>query len=235
MERARLTGRGAGVLKYDILTALSLWGMRGTSTDQTTALRLIVLITSRYNWARDEAAIGHRDLSRLWGVTDRTVKREIRRMVDAELIQLLRPGVRGRVATYRIVPEGIARISAPYWQSAGPDFAERYTEYNTEAIRAEGPQVLRVDFHRLRGVEPHAGPDPWSRVQERLRGSAPEAFAVWFAGLRLSDVTEDEVEVTAPSAFVRGYVETHFGQMLGAAISDVFGPSRRLVLAVSAP
>ncbi|MBE3640373.1 MarR family winged helix-turn-helix transcriptional regulator [Mangrovicoccus algicola] len=231
MERARITGPGAGVWKYDILTALTLWGLTGTPADQASALRLIAMVTARYNWQRDEVSIGQRDLARLWNVTERTVKRELKRLGAAGLIETLRPGVRGRVASYRIVPEAVAALSAPHWDRVGPDFAERLGARRAAAVRQEGPQVLRVDFRQLRGAEPEPGAaDPWSRVQARLRQAAPEAWGAWFAALRLADLDGSRVLVAAPSAFVARYVETHFGEMLQSAVAEAFGPDSIAVL-----
>ncbi|WP_108262321.1 DnaA N-terminal domain-containing protein [Mangrovicoccus ximenensis] len=231
MDRARITGPGAGVWKYDILTALTLWGLNGSQGEQATAMRVIAMVTARYNWQRDEVSIGQRDLAKLWGVTDRTVKRELKRLSALGLLETLRPGVRGRVASYRLVPEVVAALSAPYWDRVGPDFAERFGARRTAAVTQEGPQVLRVDFRQGR-EEPAAG-DPWSQVQARLRAAAPEAYGAWFAGLVLRDASEERVEIVAQSAFVLRYVETHFGEILRGAVAEAFGPEPRLVLAIA--
>ncbi|WP_172331021.1 MarR family winged helix-turn-helix transcriptional regulator [Mangrovicoccus sp. HB161399] len=230
MDRARITGPGAGVWKYDILTALTLWGLNGSQGEQATAMRLIAMVTARYNWQRDEVSIGQRDLARLWGVTDRTVKRELKRLAAIGLIETLRPGVRGRVASYRLVPEAVAAVSAPYWDRVGPDFAERIGARQAAAVKQEGPQVLRVDFRQMRGTpEPESG-DPWSQVQSRLRAAAPEAYGAWFAGLSLRDATADRIEIAAQSAFVLRYIETHFGELLRSAVAEAFGPGPELAL-----
>ncbi len=232
MDRARITGPGAGVWKYDILTALTLWGLNGSQGEQATAIRLIAMVTARYNWQRDEVSIGQRDLARLWGVTDRTVKRELKRLSGLGLIEVLRPGVRGRVASYRLVPEAVAAVSAPYWDRVGPDFAERIGARQAAAVKQEGPQVLRVDFRQAHGVPEGGAGDPWSRVQGRLRAAAPEAYGAWFSGLTLRDATVERVEIAAQSTFVLRYIETHFGEMLHGAVAEAFGPEAQLVLTV---
>lgn len=248
MEKARITGPGAGVYKYDILTALTMWGLRGSPSEQVTVLRLIAMVTARYNWQRDEVSIGHRDLSRLWGVTERTVKREIKRLIALDLLAVQRPGVRGRVASYRLVPHTVVSLSAPHWDNVGPDFAQRFTERAAEAAQKKAAQsdaskVLQVDFQRRAaspqteaavGQDPSADPseagDPWSRLRGHLRTTSPEVFNAWFSGLSLADVTDDMVTIRAPSAFVLRYIETHFRDMLAAATAQAFGPDRRLVL-----
>ena len=59
-QPTRLTGKGAGAEKYDLLTALSVAGLSGSPTEQTSMLRLIAVLTARYNWAADELSMGHR-------------------------------------------------------------------------------------------------------------------------------------------------------------------------------
>lgn len=248
MEKARITGPGAGVYKYDMLTALTMWGLRGSPCEQVSALRLVALVTARYNWQRDEVSIGHKDLARLWGVTERTVKREIKRLIDLDLLTIQRPGVRGRVASYRLVADTVANLSAPLWDQVGPDFAGRFTERQNATVRQEGPQVLRVDFQRRSqggGATPSQaedGPqqaqdsgagDPWSRLQAQLRTAAPKIYSAWFSGLTLTDVTEDRVTLGVQSAFVQRYVETHFNEILSAAVRDAFGAETQLSLVVA--
>ncbi len=96
MEPKRLTGPEAGSLKYDILTALTLLGLHGTATEQTSMMRLIALITARYNWRANELTVGQRDIARMWAVNERTVKREMKRLTDAQILVCKRSGVRGR-------------------------------------------------------------------------------------------------------------------------------------------
>ena len=125
MNPLRLTGPEAGVIKYDLLTALSVAGLNGSPTLQTSLMRLIAAVTSRYNWRADELSVGQRDLARMWSVNERTVKREIKRLTDAQLLICTRGGVRGRVAAYRLNYAQIARLSGPCWPLVGPDYDAR--------------------------------------------------------------------------------------------------------------
>ena len=227
MERPKITGAGAGVMKYDVLTALSLWALRGSAAEQMSGLRLVALVTARYNWARDDVSIGQRDLARLWGVTERTVKREMRRLQDLGILQVARPGVRGRVASYRLVPEVVAALSEAHWDAVGPDFVERFEERRAAPVRQEGPSVLRVDFGQLRGAEPVPG-DPWAALQAWLRAAAPSAYSAWFAPLQLVEADAEQVVLVAPSAFVQRYIETHHMEVLRAGVAQVFGAAARL-------
>jgi len=225
MQRARVTGPGAGVEKYDLLTALSLWGLRAGPTEAQSVLRLSLLVTARYNWARDEVSVGQKDLSRLWGVCERTVKREMKRLITLGILEQLRPGVRGRVGAYRLDPGRIAALSAPHWHEVGPDFTERQQARQPQAA-AEDTKVVAFP-----GRSEAALPaDPWSRVLARLRQAAPEAHGAWFSRLSLAGLADGQVVLAAPSGFVARYIDTHYRDMLAEAVAAEFGAGRRLVL-----
>ena len=128
MDAKRYTGPQAGSQKYDLLTALSVAGLSGSPGFQTSMLRLVALVTARYNWGRNELTVGQREMARLWSVDERTVKREIKRLTAASILLQLRPGVRGRVAAYRLNIAEIHRLSAPVWDRVGPDYADRMAQ-----------------------------------------------------------------------------------------------------------
>lgn len=232
MHPSRLVGPGAGVAKYDVLTALSVAALHGTPVQQVSVLRLIALITARYNWQKDELSIGQAEMARIWGVHERTAKREIRRLLEAGLMLCLRPGVRGRVAGYRLDRGGIERFSRPVWDVLGPDFASRAGQV---MAAAGGVNVVRLDFGR-----PAEPPPPttvaagrcgsWEAVLDRLGAAHPEATANWYRRLRLLGHREGVLEVAAPNPFVRDYVLTHLaGPLLTAAAAEL-GTVRRLDL-----
>jgi len=85
MDSRRVTGAGAGAVKYDILTALTVTGLNGTGGEAVSMARLIAVITARYNWRLDELSMGQREMAMLWGVGDRTVKREVKRWLEEGL------------------------------------------------------------------------------------------------------------------------------------------------------
>lgn len=103
MQNARLAGPGAGAEKYDILTALAVKGLSSSGTLQTSILRLVALVTARYNWARGEMAIGQREMAALWSVDERTAKRETRRLIDTGFLVLKVRGVKGRVLSMPLI------------------------------------------------------------------------------------------------------------------------------------
>jgi hypothetical protein len=127
MTLQAVSGPGASVVKYDLLTALSLAGLRKGGTFQQSVLRLMVLITARYNWRHDELSMGQADIARLWSVDIRTVKREMKRLTQHEFLFLKRPARRGRVAAYGLNRAAILALSEDDWKDVGPDYVSRMT------------------------------------------------------------------------------------------------------------
>ena len=225
MDR-RLTGPGAGVMKYDILTAIGLIGLRGTPGLRTSMQRLATLVTARYNWRQNELVIGQAEMSRIWAVDERTAKREVRRLTEAQFLILTRRGVRGRVAAYRLSVTEIAARSTEFWDSVGPDFAERMA-----ALTPEPAKVVRLQVERP-GEEGQGG--DWRAVRRRLREENPALFANWFDRLDYEGREGDNVILRAATPFVGRYVETHLARILAAAVEAELGPCRNLQIRCSA-
>ncbi|WP_111401351.1 DnaA N-terminal domain-containing protein [Meridianimarinicoccus zhengii] len=233
MQPVRMTGPGAGVHKYDILTALAIAGLHGSTVQQVSALRLIALITARYNWQRNELSIGQAEMARIWGVDPRTAKREVKRLVASGLLEIVRAGVRGRVASYRLNLAVLEERSRPVWECVGPDFADRAGRLLAQRAGREAPgNVLRVDFAGPRAPEAAGqGVDPrWQAVLERLAAESPEDFANWYQRLSLAGCEGGAVCLHAPNAFVTSYVATHLAAPLEAAVTQVFGAGHRVSL-----
>jgi len=233
MQPVRVTGPGSGVHKYDILTALAVAGLHGSTAQQVSALRLIALITARYNWQRNELSIGQAEMARIWGVDPRTAKREVKRLLASGLLEVVRAGVRGRVASYRLNLAVLEDRSRPVWDCVGPDFAERAGRLLAQRAAYDGSaNVLRVDFAGSRGAEAAGqGADPrWQAVLERLAADAPEDFANWYRRLHLAGCAGGAVRVGAPNAFVSSYVATHLAAPLEAAVAAAFGAGARVAL-----
>ncbi|MCV3274040.1 DnaA N-terminal domain-containing protein [Roseobacter sinensis] len=230
MDPQRLTGPDAGVLKYDLLTALSVAGLNGSPTVQTSFMRLMALVTARYNWRADEFCVGQRDMARMWSVNERTVKREIKRLVSAGVLICKRAGVRGRVGAYRLNYGEIARLSEPCWALVGPDFEARmqarYRPVETKVIKLE--TYLRDDPPAE--VMPRG--QPWDRVRAELAAGHPDLFQAWFAKLAFSSCERGDLRLKAPSSFVQRYVETHHMPVLLAAAEAEFGPLERVIFEV---
>ncbi|TNF17306.1 MAG: hypothetical protein EP318_21895 [Rhodobacteraceae bacterium] len=213
MDAKRFTGTQAGSQKYDLLTALAVAGLSGTPGFQTSMLRLVALVTARYNWARDELTVGQREMARLWSVDERTVKREIKRLTGAAILLQLRPGVRGRVAAYRLNLAEIHRLSAPVWDKVGPDYSDRMAR---QAPAAQTGKVMHVDFTAATPVpEAREGQGgPWARTLARLARLDPALHRNWFSGLKAGTCDGGVLRLRAPSQFLAQYVQTHHLRLL---------------------
>lgn len=225
MDTKRFTGPNAGSQKYDLLTAMAVAGLSGSPGFQTSMLRLVAVVTARYNWARDELTVGQREMARMWSVDERTVKREIKRLTNAAILLQLRPGVRGRVAAYRLNIEEIHRLSAPVWDKVGPDFSERMA---TQKVFPVSEKVVRVSFGAT-DPEPTTGQGgPWDKVLARLAKLEPSLFRNWFKGLTCEESAAGILHLRAPSAFVAQYVQTHHMRLLLGAAQLEYPNVRRI-------
>lgn len=231
MRQMRLTGPGAGVEKYDLLTAMAVNGLAAGGSEQASMLRLMALVTARYNWAQDELSIGQKEMALLWSVDERTAKRETKRLVEAGLLEVKRPGVRGRVACYRLGVAEIYRRSEARWGHVGSDFEARMGARNA-APQPDEAKVLRVEFGARNrpdsAAEGQGG--PWDRVLALLDRENPTLFQAWFSRLTLRQAAEDQVLIAAPSQFIAQYVSTHLMARLEAAVASAFGRRHRCVV-----
>ena len=237
MDARRFTGPQAGSHKYDLLTAMSVAGLNGTPGFQTSMLRLVALVTARYNWNRDELTVGQREMARLWSVDERTVKREIKRLTAASILLQLRPGVRGRVAAYRLNIAEIHRLSAPVWDRVGPDYLERMTQ---QAPKPIPEKVVHVDFATsdARAGTAVAQPpapdpaDPWALTLSRLAALDPALHRSWFSALSMTGYEAGVLMLRAPTRFLAQYVQTHHLKLLTGTAQLSFPGLRRIEISV---
>lgn len=206
----RLVGQGASSRKYDLLTALGATGLAGDLSDQKLALRLIVLITARYNWKADRLATGQREIASLWSVDERTVKREMSRLREKGWLILRRQGARGRVAEYCLGLSQILEDTAPHWAGAGSDLTERLSAGSDAAATANIVQFPRPD-----------GNQPWDILAAALAAAQPLAYATWIRQLVPEGFKGDQFRLIAPSRFHAAYVETHLSQSLLSLAREV--------------
>ncbi len=226
MQLAKPVGRNAAALKYDILSALTIYALSGDKHRQRSVLRVISLITTRYNWRNNELSIGREEISRLWSVNERTVKREMARFRALGWVTVKRPAARGRVAVYEIDLKQIMIDTQEVWPIIGSDFQARMSEDSEPvtnvvpfAAKSSGPEINT----------PEAKPeDVWSQVQSILHGRDPELWASWFQHLSESERAGGRVILVAPSRFMADYIAQKWTARLLAAYSRV-DPSIRTV------
>lgn len=230
-QAQRLVGPNSAVLKYDLLTALLLIGFHGAPLAQVSATRLSLLLTARYNWKTDQVSIGQADLAKLWNVTPRTVKREVKRQIDAGWLIVIRAGVKGRVARYRLGQGAVFSESRAFWAEVGSDYVDRMEGL---AGRAE-TKLIRVDFtakDRDASDAPSAPQGDLDPLIEALRVSRPDLFETWFSQLKAAAPEGNVLTVHAPNSFIARYVETHFLNAIQAAVQDLYGHSVTVRFAV---
>ncbi len=216
MQMARPVGRGASARKYDILTALGTYALAQGKHDQRRVLRLITLITARYNWTRDLLAVGQREIARLWSVDERTVKREMAVLRAKGWLVVHRQGARGRVTEYGLDIDQLMVDTADHWISVGPDFELRMgqggdTSADVVPLPVKG-HVASPDVSD--GTE-------WSLACALLHAEDPGLFASWIAGLERVERIGGRLVLKAPSRFHGAYVQTHLERRLLSACQEV--------------
>ena len=208
-------GPSAASAKYDVLTALLVMASQGEAVEARLALRLSLLITARFNWRNGVFAVGQKELARMWGVTDRTVKREMAELRLRGWIEVAVPAARGRVAEHRINFETVLRETVRYWTAVGPDFAARLT--GAPEPEGQGSNVVHLRRQTLMPSESGL----WSRVANHLRAQDPAVYEAWFSQLVYDDVEQGVLKLIAPTRFLASYINSHFqGHLLTAALAQ---------------
>lgn len=224
MLKVKTAGRNASVAKYDILTALGAYALARNKHDQRLVLRLMTLITARYNWARNELAVGQREIARLWSVDERTVKREMAKLRALGWLVVSRQGARGHVTEYRIDKERLLEATQDSWASVGPDFD----------MRMKGqPESERIVPMPSRGDIP--APDisdglEWSLAQALLHAEDPNTYGSWLRALSRVDRAGGRLTLKAPTRFHGVYVQTHFLSRIVTACQAVDGDVTEVIV-----
>lgn len=214
MHLAKPVGRNAPALKYDILSALTIYALSGDKHRQRSILRMIALITTRYNWRNNELSIGREEIARLWSVNERTVKREMAKLRTLGWVAVKRAAVRGRVAVYELDLKQMMIDTSDVWPAIGPDFQDRMVD-------EPGTDTNIVPF-KIRSASPDSSEgDTWTQVQAILHGRDPELWASWFQHLTEADRAGGVVTLLAPSRFMADYIAQKWSGRLLAAYSRI--------------
>lgn len=216
MLASKAVGRDAATKKYDMLTALAAYALSQDKGTQRLVLRLMVLITARYNWRRDELSMGRKEIARIWSVDERTVKREMAKFRGLDWVTVKRAGARGRVTTYAIRFENILTMTRDIWPAVGPDFVQRMGTI-------ENPEAASGDVIPFTGATKTPPPDfsdgsHWSLASAALYSENETLFGAWFKPLTQTGRAGGCVILEAPSRFHAQYVTTHFYDKILTAI-----------------
>lgn len=221
MIAPRAGGHQAAAQKYDVLTLLGVIGLGGTATMQTSMIRLLTLVTARYNWRSGEITVGRREIARLWAVDERTVKREMSRLKALGFIVLRRAGVRGRVAAYGLDFEAIR--AACDCDRVGPDFAARLGGFSAGEAAPAGDDNV-VPFRAFTPEDPAPTAEPlseWSAARLRLRTLGEAVHLRWIAPLKRAGRQGGRVILEAPSRYHAAYVERTYLDAIELALARV--------------
>jgi hypothetical protein len=208
-------GQKSSARKYDIISALGTYALARTKHDQRLVLRMLTLITARYNWARNELAVGQREIARMWSVDERTVKREMAKLRGLGWLVVKRQGSRGRVTEYGIDLERLLEATRDDWTKVGPDFDLR--------MRC-APEDDRVIPMPVRGEVPApdlSKGDEWSLAQAVLHAEDTAVYGSWLRALERQGRAGGRLALIAPSRFHAAYVQTHFSDRLLLACQTV--------------
>lgn len=211
MQLSRPVGREAASRKYDILSALMAFALAGDKHVQRQVLRIMALITTRYNWQRDELSMGQAEIARLWSVDERTVKREMARLRAQGWLVQKRQGARGRVSLHGLDLGRIMEDTKPVWPRIGDDFIARVAPAET-ALPASNVVPLRAV------AVPVADGSVWAQAQGRLMTADPAVYGAWFHPLAEAGTAEGTLMLAAPTRFHASYVMTHLHARLLAAV-----------------
>lgn len=211
----QITGPGVSAIKYDILSALLVTAARGDAVKARLALRLSLLITARFNWRSGCFAVGQKEIARMWGVTERTAKREMAHLRGLGWITVAVPAARGRVAQYRIELNTVLRATMPHWEAVGSDFVARMTDVPPHEVASK---TNVVPLHRDLALPAEDG-TRWAGVAQRLQSQDPAIYGAWFAPLKPLDLESGTFTLLAPSRLHASYVRAHFLHRLLAALT----------------
>lgn len=226
MQLPRPVGREAASRKYDILSALMAFALAQDKHVQRQVLRMMALITTRYNWQRDELTMGQGEIARLWSVDERTVKREMARLRSQGWLVLKRQGARGRVSAYGFDLNRMLEETRPAWPLIGEDFVARLDPAETT-----GREVSNVVPLRAVQVPTDSG-SVWGATQASLHADDAATYGAWFHALTDSGLEENTLTLAAPTRFHAAYVTTNLKERLLAALRRI-DPSVRDVRIVA--
>ncbi|WP_170789885.1 DnaA N-terminal domain-containing protein [Ruegeria lacuscaerulensis] len=221
MQVAKPVGLNAPAIKYDILSAMTVHALSGDKHRQRSILRIIALITTRYNWRANELSIGREEIARLWSVNERTVKREMSKLRSMGWIAVKRPAARGRVAVYELDLKQVMIDTSEVWPTIGADFVARMSD-------SPEPGTNVVPFKVKPPAPEESDGDIWTQVQAILHGRDPELWASWFRHLIEAERAGGAVTLVAPSRFEADYIHRNWSERLLAAYSRIAPEIRKV-------
>jgi hypothetical protein len=175
---------------------------------------MMSLITTRYNWQRDELSMGQGAIAELWSCDTRTVKREIAKLLSMGWLVMKRRGARGRVSVYGIDLQRMMEDTRPAWPKIGEDFVERVDPARTPSKPSNVVALRQV-------AAPTVDGSLWAKAQGVLHAEDGATYGAWFHGLTEIEQHEGWLILAAPTRFHATYVETHLMARLTGAVRRI--------------
>jgi len=211
MQSPKAVGRQAASRKYDIITALGTYALARGKHDHRLVLRLLTLITARYNWQRDELAVGQREIARMWSVDERTVKREMAKLRAMGWLVIKRQGARGRVSEYSMNFERMLEDSREDWSKVGPDYTLRM---QGDPAPDQGGEIVPLPARGVVPVPDIGAGSSWDLARAVLHREDTANYGSWFHALRAGERAGGRQTLIAPSRFHAAYVQSRFAVQL---------------------
>lgn len=227
MLSVKPVGRDASARKYDILTALGAYALAGSKHDHRLVLRLVTLVTARYNWARNELCVGQREIAKLWSVDERTVKREMAKLRACGWLVVKRQGARGRVTEYGLDIETLLEATRAHWPNVGPDFDLRMQG------APETSKVVALPVNGASSSPPKQDGTEWALAQGILHQEDPGLYSSWLHHLKREGRAGNRLTLLAPSRFHGAYVQTHLLGHLMRAVQAVDSDVSEVLITVA--
>ena len=224
MQLVKQASQRDAARKYDIITALGAYALARNKHDQRLVLRLITLMTARYNWARDELAVGQREIARLWAVDERTVKREMAKLRGLGWLVIKRQGARGRVTEYGLDLDRMFAMTETEWPNVGPDFDLRMS------VKPEKNPVVSLPVKGQIPPPDVSDGTEWALAQAILFSEAPDVYGSWLRNLVRINRAGGRLTLSAPSRFHGNYVQTHLNRKVLAACQSVDADVAEIVI-----
>ncbi len=220
MLASKAVGRDAATKKYDILSALMTYALAREKHTQKLILRLMSLITTRYNWQRDELSMGQKEIAKLWSVDERTVKRELAKLKSKGWLEVKRAGARGRVTLYRINLDIVLKETQGEWEKIGPDFVLRLTEIIAPTAQNVHKTNI-VPFSTAKQIRPNDDGSIWSSASVFMYDQDSTTYVAWLQQLQEAGRDGGCLTLMAPTKFHATYVETHLLSEILRAVNHV--------------
>lgn len=193
-----ISGPNAAVAKYDVISALTCVALTGERSQQTIIMRLINLITCRYNWRKNELSIGSKEVGELTFTSQRTAKRTLKALTDLRFLIVRLQGRKGRVTKYGLGITAIFEAAALHAKPKCHQFSERITADSLGPSASVPPTDFKVEAQACR---------KWNAICVDIADKSQSLYVSWFADM-VGSVKDGQLTVACKSNFIQNYART---------------------------